>query len=211
MECNKYLSTEPLSFIIVVCCDRGARAPCPPLNPRLIITLIKHLCFVLCCLLRRPWHCADHTFREARPCVSVYCSGPLTIAPPIGNLTHGIWVVSPRLREGKYMKKKERNKKSGRTTRAEEHKWSADRSLRNTVYNKWTVESWRIQQEQDAMISCIDESELILTPATCWQTWIWKWNLQHGLGHGHRPIYLSLSRFLRCAVFIVLTDVFVLK
>ena len=29
------------------------------------------LCSVLCCLRRRPWHCADHTFRETRLCVSV--------------------------------------------------------------------------------------------------------------------------------------------
>ena len=30
------------------------------------------LCSVLCCLWRRSWHYADHTFREACPCVSVY-------------------------------------------------------------------------------------------------------------------------------------------
>ena len=29
------------------------------------------LCSVLCCLRRRTWYCADHTFRQARPCVSV--------------------------------------------------------------------------------------------------------------------------------------------
>ena len=29
------------------------------------------LCSLLCCLRRRPWHCADHTFMEACPCVSV--------------------------------------------------------------------------------------------------------------------------------------------
>ena len=35
------------------------------------IGCVLSLCSVQCCLRRRPWHCADHTFREARPCVSV--------------------------------------------------------------------------------------------------------------------------------------------
>ena len=36
------------------------------------IKFVLCLLSVLCCLWRLPWHCADHTFREARTCVSVY-------------------------------------------------------------------------------------------------------------------------------------------
>ena len=49
----------------------GGRVRFPAGYGSLIPILGLVVCSVLCCLLRRPWHCADHTFREVRPCVSV--------------------------------------------------------------------------------------------------------------------------------------------
>ena len=65
------------------------------------------------CLRRRPWHCADHTLRETHPCVSVYCSGPETVAPPTSIWPTGIWLVSPwgvspRLGENKRRRRRRR-------------------------------------------------------------------------------------------------------
>ena len=53
------------------------------------------LCSILCCFRRWPWHCTEHTFREACSCVSVQCSGPQSVAPSTGIWSTGIWVASP--------------------------------------------------------------------------------------------------------------------
>ena len=58
-ECKKYLSTEPLNFIIVVWSDRGGPGPLPPpLNPRL------HVRIDALCELR--WPPEQHSGKKSR-------------------------------------------------------------------------------------------------------------------------------------------------
>ena len=67
---------------------------------------------VQCFIWRWPWYSADHRFREARPCVCVWCSGTQYVDPLMG-----IWVESPEgyksyIGEGKITERKKKNKKN---------------------------------------------------------------------------------------------------
>ena len=42
-----------------------------PAGLGILISVLGLGCVLCLCLRRRPWHCTDHTFREARLCVSV--------------------------------------------------------------------------------------------------------------------------------------------